>query len=283
MPCLPPRRSRIAPTLAVILLLGCGSADSPVAAPPVTATEQQLEGYQPYYWARPSIVIDPTDTPSPTFDRSGVITDLDGLKSVLAVQKTHLSLGKLLEEVGNYVNSTGQTKQRGLQYFAQSPFKHGSDDVKSHNAWQYVKVPTTPTIYDSFHDTILTNWLPDDHDGPFRLLAVVNRIDLAGDYDIRGGGKLAGADRRWFGEGRLVFGLNQDLDGGAAPYPMTLIMEYRLPALKETQADGGLRYEVDPDFDYVKGPANNAEWIKGRQRWARIWSELSRYEPTDPS
>jgi hypothetical protein len=229
-----------------------------------------------------TITLDNT-LPAPTLvnDRSLVITKQAGYSQV----KPLFTLGRLLEDDGNFINYRICQDRPGdpfknLTNFVRFPFQAGASDVGGHNAWTGVKFGTVATIRNTFQERILTPWATSDQDGPFRLLAVVNRLDLAGDDDTRGGGELAGNERRWFGEGRLVFGLNQDLDANT-PYPMTLIMEYRLPALKETTVGNNTTYEVDTSFDYEAGPAGNAAWRNGRARWATIWRELSRYDHTD--
>ncbi|PTL80231.1 hypothetical protein DAT35_29985 [Vitiosangium sp. GDMCC 1.1324] len=229
-----------------------------------------------------SITLDNT-LPAPTLvnDRSLLITRQAGYSSV----KPLFTLGRLLKDNGNFINYRICQDRPGdppkdLSSFVRSPFQGGARDVDEHNAWTQVKVGTIPTIRNTFQEKILTPWAADDEDGPFRLLAVVNRLDIAGDVDSRGGGQLAGGERRWFGEARLVFGLNQDVNG-STPYPMTLILEFRLPALKETTAGSSTTYEIDTHFDYVTGPAGNDAWRDGRARWARLWQELSRYPHTD--
>ena len=93
---------------------------------------------------------------------------------------------------------------------------------------------------------------------------------------------MARGSRRWSGEARLVFGLA--VDDGGQPYPMTFILETRLPALQEQALlDGGVLYQADGTFVPLTGLTNDAEWIAGRRRWARVWSDLSATSVTDPS
>ncbi|QSQ27505.1 hypothetical protein JY651_22460 [Pyxidicoccus parkwayensis] len=214
-------------------------------------------------------------------DRSLVITKQAGYSSV----KPLFTLGRMLKDNGNFINYHICQDRPGdplkdLEKFVRNPFQAGANDVNEHNAWTRVKFGAIPTIRNTFQEKILNPWTAGDENGPFRLLAVVNRMDIAGDIDSRGGGNFAGSERRWFGEGRLVFGLNQDVDG-STPYPMTLIMEYRLPALKETTVGSNTTYELDTSFDNVAGPAGNDAWRDGRARWAKLWRELSRYPHTD--
>ena len=80
-----------------------------------------------------------------------------------------------------------------------------------HNEWPRVPVCEVTVARNAFEQRIVDRWVLGDPDGPFRLLAVVNRLDLAGDEDTRGGGQTAGGDGRWFGEGRLGYGVTSYL------------------------------------------------------------------------
>ncbi len=230
---------------------------------------------------RPTITIANATAPTLVSNRSLVITKRAAYSTVMP----QFTLGRLLEDDANFINyhicqDRPGNALKNMAKFVRFPFQAGADDVDEHNAWTKVKVGTVASIQNTFQDKILDQWPTTDEDGPFRLLAVVNRMDVAGDFDARGGGQFAGNERRWFGEGRLVFGLNQDVNA-TTPYPMTLIMEYRLPALKETVVGNGIKYEIDTAFDYVAGPAGNTAWKEGRARWAKIWLELSRYAVSD--
>ncbi len=142
-----------------------------------------------------------------------------------------LHLGDIMIGENQYIQTLENTgfKQHTDADFATAQFNGGSTDTDNHNRYAGLKVGTVATIYNSFKKQILTNYDPVNHIEPFRLIAVVNRLDLAGDFDMRTGSELAAANRRWFGEGRLVYAVNTTLNGQA--YPMTVIMEFRLPAL----------------------------------------------------
>ncbi len=110
--------------------------------------------------------------------------------------------------------------------------------------------------------------------GPFRLLAVVNRMDLAGDVDERGIIDAA-KDPRNFGEARLIFGLiDKEYEANTGkPYPMTFIIEYRLPALDAN-------YNVIEGYDFAGKLFSQAEWQTQMQRWGKVWRQLSKWDPT---
>jgi hypothetical protein len=111
-------------------------------------------------------------------------------------------------------------------------------------------------------------------DGPFRLLAVVNRMDLAGDIDERGIIDAAKQPRS-FGEARLIFGLvDKDYEANTGrPYPMTFIIEYRLPALDAS-------YNVIEGYDHTNNLFDDAAWRTQMERWGKVWRQLSAWDPT---
>lgn len=105
--------------------------------------------------------------------------------------------------------------------------------------------------------------------GPFRLLAVVNRMDLAGDYDRRGLFRAAKTPRS-FGEGRLIFGvIDPEYEAThRAPYPMVFSLEYRLPGLR---ADRSVR----SGYPYTTAIKDPAEWNTQMRRWGQLWADLT--------
>ncbi len=109
--------------------------------------------------------------------------------------------------------------------------------------------------------------------GPFRLLAVVNRLDVSGDVDDRGIIDAA-KDPRTIGEGRLIFGLVDDAmeKNEKRPYPMTFIIEFRLPAL-----DAG--YMPIPGFDFRKALFDDGTRATQLERWGLLWRSLSQWDP----
>lgn len=246
--------------------------------------------------------------PAVRADRSVLVTDHQRFAGVEA----DLSLGRLLTDRNAFMNAYvvnnglnqgmitgGNVHSRRAGTF--QPFEGGRSQVDDHNAFTGPHLGTVRQIHNSWDEWILgpnafggTGLWDDtgsaaelsDPDGPFRLLAVVDRMDLAGEVDGRQlglpGSTLAEDLRKWFGEGRLVFGLT---DGGDGARDMTFIVEYRLPALREIARDAtSTTYAVQPAcsrsvtdgcFDHEAGPRTNAEWLEGRARWARVWRELS--------
>lgn len=272
-------------------------------------------------WCAPDLEVGPLVTIEvPTYEPCASPPSIDAGRSILvtdherfAAVEADVSLGKLLTDRNAFVNAYvvnndlndglivgGHVHTRRSGTF--QPFEGGREQVDEHNAdVTELHLGTVFEIRNSWNEWILGpnafggQGLWDDSggakelsdpDGPFRLLAVVNRMDLAGETDGRGlgpmGSHLAEDQRKWFGEGRLVFGLT---DGGDGARPMTFIVEYRLPALREVARDAdSTTYAVQPAcsvqipsgcFDHVSGPPTNAEWIEGRARWARVWRELS--------
>jgi hypothetical protein len=225
--------------------------------------------------------------PSVFYERSFVITD----RQVLDKIAPDFQLGSLLYAVSRNLNQLALDnpdwgkEQRDPKFFALHPFKGGARDVDAHNALSdtdpnEAKVGTVPVIYNTFRNVILKDGAFDPDLGiePFRLIAVVNRLDLAGDFDMRGGGILGGAERRWFGEARFVFSVDRTLPDGS-PMPMTVSAEYRLPALKRN-ASGTIT--LDNSFIFADGPVDEADWRHRRQLWAQVWQELSAHALNSP-
>lgn len=221
--------------------------------------------------------------------KSLVITSRAGFRAV-ADPAAGLTLGKLLAARHAFMNAKRVADGRppvGPRDGTLMAFTKLAEDVDEHNALPIerriglIKQTTNP-----FRERILAHWDPsgtgpelpaDQQDGPFRLLAVINRVDVAGADDNPGGGSTLPEDKRkFFGEGRLVFGLTTPDDGGA-PYPMTLIMEYHLPFLERKIVDGKVTFVgVEKDFNY--DAVSDADWIQQRKIWAGLWAELSNYE-----
>lgn len=222
--------------------------------------------------------------------KSLIITSRAGFRAV-EDPANHLTLGRLLAARHGLMNAKRVADGKasiGPREGTRMAFTKLAEDVDQHNTL----LPTSRRIglvtetTNPFRDHVLAHWdpagtgnelSPGQEDGPFRLLAVINRVDLAGANDNPGGGSTLPEDKRkFFGEGRLVFGLTTPDETGA-PYPMTLIMEYHLPFLRKTVVDGVTTYEgVRVDFNYDE--ISDADWIEQRATWAGLWAELSRYE-----
>lgn len=239
---------------------------------------------------------DPVDTDTPDASLPPGDGTLDPAKSIIITSRSgfhdvadpafHLSLGRLLAARHEFMNAKRVASGKasiGPREGTRMAFTKLAEDVDEHNALPVerriglVKQTTNPfrtKVLDRWDPTGTADELPEaEKDGPFRLLAVINRIDVAGANDNPGGGNTLPEDKRkFFGEGRLVFGLTATDDAGA-PYPMTVIMEYHLPYL-EKQPDGSLA-GVRTDFNY--DAISDADWIEQRRRWASAWADLSRY------
>lgn len=108
---------------------------------------------------------------------------------------------------------------------------------------------------------------------PFRLLAIANLADRAGDLDDRGLPPNTWQPRS-LGEMHLVYGyVDADYEAthGKA-YPETWVISYRVPAitwnrkLKEENAD--VQFHMDIVNDTTR-------WKNIMKRWAKFWRELS--------
>jgi hypothetical protein len=250
-------------------------------------------------------VSDPTEI-EPRRERSLVITDLAGLTEVAEAY----SLGRLLEDVavavaepgGLGVDRDGQpiphagscggktcVTPKTAPQWVDSAFRGAAEELDRHNAAAFaarlgVVAVDNPLqrlreLWSGKNGTLDSQAVPAPSlgAGPFRLLAVVNRLDLAGDKDGRDCCLGAVKEPKPFGEGRLVFGLvDPRVERGGAPAAFTIIIEYRLPALDaELEAAAA-------DYDYRAAMTDDAEWRTQMARWGGVWLEQSRTEPSDP-
>lgn len=123
--------------------------------------------------------------------------------------------------------------------------------------------------------------------GPFRLLAIANRMDLAGDYDPRTQNEIT-KDPRSLGEIHLLYSVVDDefekkslLNTGISnPYPMVLALKYRLPILNEPTPG---QFTLDTQIGHRELVTDNETlWKQKMQIWAKLWAGLSNFALTDP-
>lgn len=146
-------------------------------------------------------------------------------------------------------------------------------------------------------------------DSPFRLLAIVNRMDAAGDMDDRGTSHTT-AFPRSFGEIHLIYGF---IDKGVnyegrvikeklspRAYPATFVLAYRLPIIKWeggklVEETMGIENSLSPgsittptaamdrlNNEFVKmidhgDVGNRVAWKNKMSLWAKLWQSLSIY------
>ncbi len=136
-----------------------------------------------------------------------------------------------------------------------------------------------------FMDSIFRNWMPAPQlamvqtvaglrNGPFRLIGIVNRMDLAGDFDDRGSSPPTNEPRS-MGELHLTYGLvdsSYERKTGQA-FPMTFVIVYRLPAL----AWGPAGLAIDSSLTQGEIAARPWAWKHKMANWAYLWRDLSRY------
>lgn len=125
--------------------------------------------------------------------------------------------------------------------------------------------------------------------GPFRMLAIVNRMDLAQDRDPRNNNEIT-FESRSFGELHIIYGLvdkGPEFEGhpkNPKPYPMVLVVSYRLPALNKSSK--GAYFPVAEYTDTEDGPLkrkgalrraaeNPSYWKQKMKLWAERFAELS--------
>lgn len=130
--------------------------------------------------------------------------------------------------------------------------------------------------------------------GPFRLLAIVNRMDLALDRDPRNSNEIT-FDPRSLGELHLIYGLvdpSTQFEGATnpKPFPMVFVMAYRIPAIRENtngtftilkentsyelawREEGKYLRKLDPNYG---GNSAINNWKAMMKIWAKRFSSLS--------
>lgn len=113
--------------------------------------------------------------------------------------------------------------------------------------------------------------------GPFRMLAIVNLLDRAGDA-VATSTSAATKQPKSLGELHIVYGLvdKQFETKNKQAYPQTFVLAYKLPPLK--WQDGAL--VVDPDLSYKTLMKGDNIWRYKMHLWASLWTQLSNY-PVD--
>ena len=225
------------------------------------------------------------ESPSPVdARRSLMITNPAALNAIEALNQG--TLGIQLKQIGRAAIEEWAT--RGSRYTASQlgawvahPFDAAARESDEHNSSPFeerlgIRDDSNP------YQHVLDLWGAELRGGnagvgggPFRLLAVVNRMDIAGDRDHRG--LIDGArDPRNFGEARLIYGLvdrARERNTGR-PFPMTFIIEYRLPALDAA---------LEPMAPYPASLLSAADplpaWRQQMRRWGQLWQQLSTWDP----
>lgn len=212
-------------------------------------------------------------------ERSLLVTNPKGFSRV----EERFSFGRVLGDFGGFVINELADKDRSFDRVApwiRNAFESAQEDFAEHND---AKAPIKKLgIVDNTSPwkKVIGEWPAlnrngdDVGRGPFRLLAVVNRLDLAGDLDFRATVET-GQLPKTMGEGRLVFGfVDPDLEKRGKASPTTFIVEFRLPALN---AD----YDVEKRFDFEAAAHDPSIWRVQLERWGRVWRELSRWQPNE--
>ncbi len=195
--------------------------------------------------------------------------------------KSATDFGYLLAVLNDYVRTLPgqQNRSRPAGTFITRIFDEAINENAEHEALPAAKKLGGDPLHGPFERTmeaVYRNWAsrselellrdPDDlRGGPFRLLAIVNRLDLAGDIDDRGNSEAA-AEPRALGEVHLVYGLidAEYEEQTGQPFPMTFVQAYRIPA-----RSGASQWDMIRD---------RALWQTEMQQWARDWSALSGHE-----
>lgn len=115
--------------------------------------------------------------------------------------------------------------------------------------------------------------IEDLRNSPFRLLAVANLLDHAGDIDDRGLPPTTWQPRA-LGELHLVYGFVDEAyeTEFGVPYPQTWVLSYRVPAIHWNRI---LHVENDSDQFQMDLVHSQQRWSYNMRLWAKFWQELS--------
>jgi hypothetical protein len=188
------------------------------------------------------------------------------------------------------------SERPGLEpgFFIETAFADALLDQNRHNI-RPIKLGATLTE-DRKMSRVFLNWMPPHQlraanleqlkNGPFRLLAIVNRMDLAGDMDDRGMSDTAGSPKA-FGEIHMIYGLiDNAYENSPVPfaYPGLFVVAYRLPeiAMSPEGPRQTNRSQQSNRMIHHLTPSNNADWKRVMRHWSRLWLELSHYERSSP-
>ena len=215
--------------------------------------------------------------------------------SVLSALDGRYDLGRLLGQVARFENRQANDRTRTVGQYVSQIFDNALRN-QLQNDDDPNRIGGSP-FRNRYQDAVLRNWRTprgrglseaelraiDDpeqlRESTFRLLAVVDRLDLAGDFDERKTG-VATDTPRYLGEVHLIYGLvDPGFEAAGAPFPGTYVASYRLPVLARA-ADGGLR--VDGDFDDSVFREGGAEWAGQIRKWARLWAGLAEVQIDTP-
>lgn len=111
--------------------------------------------------------------------------------------------------------------------------------------------------------------------GPFRLLAIVNLMDRAGDM-VFTSPSVATATPKSLGEIHLVYGLIDKAyeSSTGEPFPQTLVLAYKLPPL---QWSGGVLVP-DPSVSHESLMSGDFNWRYKLMLWGNLWAKLSEHD-----
>ncbi len=226
--------------------------------------------------------------------------------SVLDKVNEDFDMGYLLGQVGKMENAANVNATRTAGRWVAQIFElaqNQQDDYVARGQLQLGQAPNS----DRYMKRVLQRWTDKDckliHrndnnfraikqiDDPeklksktFRLLAVANRMDLAGEYDDRLT-NLATSTPRFLGEVHLIYNLidrtsnyenSNCSDGDKATgkaYPMAFVVSFRLPVIKR-QGTGNFPFRLSSTPSLYSLGENEANWKSQMKLWAQAWQTL---------
>ena len=213
-------------------------------------------------------------------DKSIMITDHNVLNTV----NSRYEFAELLGRVSVFFeNRRSKEKQIQPGEFVARIFETAYTDQKDHIAAPNKNKLGPDPMSDRLFNKVFKEWKsknqlssikkPADLKGsPFRLLAIANLMDRAGDRDDRG---LMDATKtpRSLGEMHFIYGyIDKEREKNqGSPYPQTWVISYRIPTLN-----------VGQNLSLADLISQNNDWEEQMSLWASAWAELSKYALNDP-
>jgi hypothetical protein len=231
--------------------------------------------------------------------KSLVITDHRLLNEI----NSSLDFGYLLGDVGNWTRDNipmaGGTKPWRIKWgagdFIFNTLNGASIEQENHTQAKPVEKLGGNYDQDRTFKYIIEKWggknklaslknPKDIKNSPFRLLAIVNRMDLAGDMDDRGTTHTTSFPRS-FGEIHLIYGFIDDgYEKKKTTYPATFVISYRLPIIRWQNGEiveetkGGDLKELNKSYiDLINHSVRDhkSAWSYKMSLWASMWKSLS--------
>ena len=245
------------------------------------------------------------------FSAENVAAPIEVEKSILITEPSLLDTINQTYDFGLLLGRLGRWSQNQLPReerltpgeYVRIPFNRAANEQRQHAAAPKSKRLGGVPLDDRYLDRVLEKWLPivignasaDNvsvnsfkdvkspkylREGPFRMLAVANLLDQAGDIDDRGNSEAA-RNARSLGELHLVYGfVDEDYEEfyGKA-FPQTFVLSFVVPPLEKHSSGSFVRSQSITHHQLMqKDKESRRLWRSQMKVWGQLWADLSRKE-----